>query len=82
MAKRARSMALYERFLEAVEQRCSGAPEEEADAIALAKGFLAQHGDKVEAAWQRFGANGKLPPGPVKATPCLRAPSTISTNGP
>lgn len=63
MAKRARSMALYERFLEAVEQRCSGAPEEEADAIALAKGFLAQHGDKVEAAWQRFGANGKLPPG-------------------
>jgi hypothetical protein len=23
---------------------------------------------QVEAAWQRFGANGKLPPGPVKVS--------------
>jgi len=56
-------MTLFERFKEGVEERCKGASEEEAAAVALVKTFLAANAEKVEAVWQRFGSDGKLMPG-------------------
>eukprot|EP00913_Durusdinium_trenchii_P002279 g2104.t1 len=63
MAKRPKTMTLFERFQEALEQRCSTASEDEAAASVLAKDFASRHADKIQALWRRFGCDGKLPEG-------------------